>query len=108
MKKYYLILLFFIAAVSPVFSQSLTGQYLIGESKISITNDEMSYYVLYESDDSQRRLNYEENNLQNEQIWTEWDKGKQTGTFVFKPDYSSAIYTNYRTDKEDYVKKIDQ
>lgn len=105
----YLAILFVVCAVCiPLRSQSITGEYMLGDSKISITNDEMAYYVMYESDNTQRRLSYEENNLQNEQIWTEWYKGKQTGTFVFKPDYSSAIYTNYRTDKEDYVKKTGQ
>lgn len=108
MLKYFAILFVICAACLPVRSQSITGDYMLGDSKVSITNDEMAYYVNYESDKTQRRLNYEENNLQNEQIWTEWYKGKQTGTFVFKSDYSSAIYTNYRTDKEDYVKKISE
>lgn len=106
MLKYLAILFLICAAALPVSSQSLTGEYMLGDTKVSISNDEMTYYVIYESDNTQRLLNYEENNLQNEQIWTEWYNAKQTGTFIFKSDYSSAIYTNYRTDKEDYVKKI--
>jgi hypothetical protein len=106
MLKYIIIIAALFICVSASESQTILGEYMLGEQKISVTNDEMSYYVYYENDKTQRRLNYEENNLENEQIWTEWDKGSQSGTFVFKADYSSAIYTNYRTDKEDYVKKI--
>ncbi len=108
MLKYLAILFVVFAASIPLRSQSITGEYMLGDSKISITNDEMAYYVTYDSDKTQRRLSYEENTLENDQIWTEWYKGKQTGTFIFKSDYSSAIYTNYRTDKEDYVKKTGQ
>ncbi len=89
-------------------SQSFEGDYFLGDGKkVSITHDENYYYINYESDGSKRVLQYEENTPENDQIWLEWLNAKQTGTFVFKSDYSSGVYTDYRTSQESYIKKRD-
>jgi hypothetical protein len=98
--------LFFIAGIS--YSQSFEGNYFLGDGKkVSITHDENYYYMNYESDGSKRVLQYEENTPENDQIWLEWLNSKQTGTFVFKNDYTSGIYTDYRTGEQSYIKKRD-
>ena len=102
-----IILLFLFLSVSFVYSQnSISGQYFIGEQKASIYADEMAYWLSFENESPAYRLAYEENNLENDQIWTVWKNGKQSATLVIKSDYSSGTYTDYRTDKESFVKKI--
>ena len=99
---------FFILVISGVcYSQSFTGNYYLGEEKVSIINDENSYYIVYEKDGGKRLLQYEENTPENDQIWLEWLNAKQTGTLVLKSDYSSGVYTDYRTYKESLIKKRD-
>jgi hypothetical protein len=73
--------------------------------KVSITMDYESYYVVY-PDASKGLLQYEENTPENDQIWTERKNGKRIGTWVFKSDHSSGIYTDYNTGKEQFIKKI--
>lgn len=100
-------LLFLFLTCAAAYSQnSISGQYLIGEQKASIYADEMAYWLDFDNDNTAYRLTYEENNLENEQIWTVWKNGKQQATLVLKSDYSSGVYTDYRTDKESFVKKI--
>lgn len=79
---------------------------MLGDIKVTISHDEEHYYVTYSTDGVKRILQYEENTPANDQIWVEWQNAKQTGTFVLKTDYSSGIYTDYRTQQEQYVKKI--
>lgn len=104
-------LLLFIIISDTVFSQSFTGNYFIGEKKVSITNDDNSYYIVYENEGTKRLLQYEENTPENDQIWLEWQKvyqtTKQTGTLVIKQDFTSGVYTDYRTGQEFIIKKRD-
>ena len=88
------------------YSNTLDGDYFVGEQKVTISHDEEHYYVTYSTDGFKRILQYEENTPANDQIWVEWLNAKQTGTFVLKTDYSSGVYTDYRTQQESYVKKI--
>ncbi len=88
------------------YTQQIEGNYFLGDEKVSITHDENYYYINYEKDGSKRILQYEENTPENEQIWLEWLNAKQTGTLILKSDYSSGIYTDYRTYKESYIKRI--
>jgi len=99
--------LFLFAGVYGLKSQTLEGNYFLGDQKITISVDDDTYYVKREGTDQRWRLQYEENTPENDQIWVEWQKGNQTGTYVLKSDYSSGIYTDYRTQKESYVKKIE-
>lgn len=93
--------------LSELSSQSLQGKYFVGDYKITISADDNAYYVSREGSELRWRLQYEENTTENDQIWIEWQKGNQTGTYVLKSDYTSGIYTDYRTLKEFYVKKIE-
>ena len=79
---------------------------MIGDKKASIGADEMSYYLIYDDDKTHYVLQYEENTPENDQIWRVW-KGETAGTIVFKSDYSSGMYTDYKTMVESYVKKIE-
>lgn len=101
----------FILFSGVVLSQSLTGNYFLGDKNVTIINDDNSYYIVYEIDGAKRLLQYEENTPENDQIWLEWQKVKQTtrqtGTLVFKQDYTSGIYTDYRTGQEFIIKKRD-
>lgn len=94
-----------------IYSQSFTGNYFVGEQKVTITIEDNFYYIIYEDGNIKRLLQYEENTPENDQIWLEWQKVKQTtrqtGTLVFKQDYTSGIYTDYRTGQEFYIKKRD-
>jgi hypothetical protein len=97
-----------IACTCSVYSQNIiSGTYFIGDKKASISADEMSYWIIHESDNTNCRLQYEENTPANEQIWTVRCGGKRQGTIVFKNDYSSGIYTDYNSGEESYVKKIE-
>ncbi len=87
------------------YSQSIEGDYYLGDEKVSITMDDNSYYVVYAKDNVKRLLQYEENTPENDQIWLEWQNAKQTGTLVLKSDYSTGVYTDYRTGKDSYIKK---
>ncbi|MEO8513330.1 MAG: hypothetical protein ABI543_07210 [Ignavibacteria bacterium] len=89
------------------YSQSFTGDYNLGDDKISITLDDNSYYVVHETGGIKGKLQYEENTPENDQIWLEWQNGKQVGTYVFKSDYSKGIYTDYKSGQESYIKKRD-
>lgn len=108
-KTFFVILFLFFSGV--IYSQSFTGSYFVGEQKVSITNDDNFYYIIYEADGKKRLLQYEENTPENDQIWLEWQKvnqtTKQTGTLVIKQDYTSGIYTDYRTGQEYIIKKRD-
>jgi hypothetical protein len=106
MKKIFFIFSLFILLYGVSYSNTLDGDYYIGEQKVTISHDEEHYYVTYSGDGIQRVLQYEENTPANEQIWVEWINAKQSGTLVLKPDYSSGIYTDYRTGSESYIKKI--
>lgn len=103
------ILLIFFSGV--IYSQSFTGNYFVGEQKVTITIEDNFYYIIYEDGNIKRLLQYEENTPENDQIWLEWQKVKQstrqTGTLVFKQDYSGGIYTDYRTGQEFIIKKRD-
>lgn len=94
-----------------IYSQSFTGNYFVGEQKVTITIEDNFYYIIYEDGNIKRLLQYEENTPENDQIWLEWQKVKQTtrqtGTLVFKQDYTSGIYTDYRTGQEFIIKKRD-
>ena len=106
MKK--LLLIFFLITSAVAFSQtSFTGNYFIGEQKAVISVDYDHYYITYDSDGQKRVLQYEENTPENDQIWLEYLNAKQTGTLVIKQDYQSGIYTDYRTQKESYIKRKD-
>ncbi len=106
MKKTLFIVALFVLFCGTVYSNTLDGDYYIGEQKVTISHDEEHYYVTYSGDGIKRVLQYEENTPANEQIWVEWINAKQSGTLVLKPDYSSGIYTDYRTGNESYIKKI--
>ncbi len=103
-------LLFVLAALLVIsissYSQSIEGDYYLGDEKVSITMDDNSYYVVYAKDNIKRLLQYEENTPENDQIWIEWQNAKQTGTLVLKSDYSSGRYTDYRSGAESFIKKI--
>lgn len=104
MKKLLLFVFLFSAAAG--YSQStISGTYMIGDKKATISADEMSYWLIHENENSYR-LQYEENTPENEQIWLVRYEGKQKATIRFKSDYSSGIYTDYTTGSESYVKKI--
>lgn len=107
MKKLIFSAVVFLIVASSIYSQSFTGDYFLGDQKVSITFDDEHYYIVYETGGSKRILQYEENTPENDQIWLEWLNAKQTGTLVLKPDYSSGIYTDYRTNQESYIKKRD-
>lgn len=106
MIKKILVLAAFILIGGLTYSQSIQGDYYLGDEKVSITMDDNSYYVIYAKDNIKRLLQYEENTPENEQIWLEWQNAKQTGTLVLKSDYSSGKYTDYRSGAESYIKKI--
>lgn len=106
MKKTLFIIALFVLFCGTAYSNTLDGNYFIGEQKVTISHDEEHYYVTYSTDGIKRILQYEENTPANEQIWVEWINAKQSGTLVLKPDYSSGIYTDYRTGSESYIKKI--
>lgn len=107
MKKIITVLSFLLFA-SIAYSQSFTGNYFIGEQKASISVDENYYYIIYEADGLKRVLKYEENTPENDQIWLEYLNAKQTGTLVVKQDYSTGVYTDYRSQKESLVKRRDE
>lgn len=94
-----------------IYSQSFTGNYFVGEQKVTITIEDNFYYIIYEDGNIKRLLQYEENTPENDQIWLEWQKVKQstrqTGTLVIKQDYTGGIYTDYRTGQEFIIKKRD-
>lgn len=108
-KSIVIFLMIFFSGV--IYSQSFTGNYFVGEQKVTITIEDNFYYIIYEDGNIKRLLQYEENTPENDQIWLEWQKVKQTtrqtGTLVFKQDYTSGIYTDYRTGQEFYIKKRD-
>lgn len=104
---YLIVVIVFYSCITDLKSQSLQGTYFVGDDKVTISADENTYYVSREGSELKSRLQYEENTPENDQIWLEWQKGNQTGTYVLKSDYSSGIYTDYRTLKESYVKKIE-
>ena len=106
MKKYIYTVLLFIFSTAALYSQTFDGEYMLGDIKVTISHDDEHYYVTYSTDKVKRILQYEENTPSNEQIWLEWVNAKQTGTYVIKQDYSSGIYTDYRTQQESYFKKI--
>ena len=106
MRKILLCITVFLFLSGAAYSNTLDGDYYIGEQKVTISHDEEHYYVTYSGDGIKRVLQYEENTPANEQIWVEWINAKQSGTLVLKPDYSSGIYTDYRTSSESYIKKI--
>lgn len=106
MKKTMIRISFLLLMCGAVYSNTPDGDYFIGEQKVTISHDEEHYYVTYSTDGIKRILQYEENTPANEQIWLEWINAKQTGTLVLKPDYSSGIYTDYRTGSESFIKKI--
>lgn len=105
MKKIFSISILFFLLSGLSLSQSLQGEYFLGDMKVSITMDYESYYVIY-PDGTKGLLQYEENTPANDQIWTEKKNGKRIGTWVFKSDHSSGIYTDYNTGKEQFIKKI--
>ena len=105
MIKIFIVLAF--ACGSIYCQQTISGKYFLGDKKVSISADEMSYWLIYEEEHISDRLQYEENTLENDQIWLVWRKGNQVGTIVFKSDYSSGIYKDYRTGQEQLVKKIE-
>ena len=80
---------------------------MIGEQKAEIRMDEDVYYVYKEGLENRFRLQYEENTLENDQIWLEWQDEKQTGTFILNAGFLSGTYTNYRTLVEYSVKKLE-
>jgi hypothetical protein len=105
MKKLLFILIIF--CVCKTYGQAtISGTYLIGNEQVSVSADEMSYWLIYETTDNSDRLKYEENTPENEQIWTVWRSGKHQGTIVFKSDYSSGTYTDYNSMVESPVKKL--
>lgn len=106
MKKIFFIVSLFVLMYGVSYSNTLDGDYYIGEQKVTIFHDENHYYVTYSGDGIKRILQYEENTPANEQIWVEWINAKQSGTLVLKGDYSSGTYTDYRTGSESYIKKI--
>ncbi|MBN8585982.1 MAG: hypothetical protein J0M37_12905 [Ignavibacteria bacterium] len=106
MKKLTFVIFFLIFSAAVSYSQTFDGDYMLGDFKVTISHDEQFYYVTYSTDNVKRILQYEENTPANEQIWLEWVNAKQTGTYVIKQDYSSGIYTDYRTQQESYFKKI--
>jgi hypothetical protein len=95
-----------ITAGVKIYSQTIEGNYFLGEERIIISADYNNYIVTYSDKNTSSKIVYEENTPENEQIWLEYINGKRTGTFVFKQDYSTGIYTNYQTQKEYYIKKI--
>jgi len=105
MKKLFSISIFFFLLSGFSISQSLQGEYFLGDIRVSISMDYESYYVTY-PDGTKGLLQYEENTPANDQIWTERKNGKRTGTWVFKSDHSSGIYTDYKTGAEQFIKKI--
>jgi hypothetical protein len=78
-----------------------------GDKKVSVSADEMTYWLIYTDDNISDRLQYEENTPENDQIWLVWRNGRQQGTIIFKSDYSSGTYTDYRTAEEFLIKKIE-
>ena len=106
MKKIFFSIFFLTSISIAVYSNTPDGDYFVGEQKVTISHDDDHYYITYSADGIKRILQYEENTPANEQIWVEWTNAKQSGTLVLKPDYSSGIYTDYRTGSESYIKKI--
>jgi hypothetical protein len=105
MARKFLLVLVLMCAGKICSQETISGQYFVGDKKASIHADEMSYYLVYEEDKMVTRLQYEENTPENEQIWLVWYKGKQAGTIIFKSDYKTGTYTDYRTGQESLVKK---
>lgn len=102
-----LFIFFILFSAAAVYSQSsISGTYMLGDKKFSISADEMSYWMMYEEPGDARRLQYEEDIPEGDHIWLVWLNGNQEGTLVFKSDYSSGRYTDYRTGAESYVMKI--
>lgn len=107
MKKFlFAALLFFCAAGIYSQSNSISGTYMLGDKKVSISADEMSYWMMYEEPGDARRLQYEEDIPEGDHIWLVWLNGNQEGTLVFKSDYSGGTYKDYRTGAESLVMKI--
>lgn len=108
MKKALFIFLILFSAAAVYSQSSISGIYMIGDKKASISADEMSYWLLHEDNTEARRLQYEEDIPEGDHIWLVWHDGKQEGTLVFKSDYSGGKYTDYRTGAESVVMKIEQ
>ncbi len=88
-------------------SQSIEGDYKVGDTKCSIKMDvDYVFRVYWEDIDNPSLLKYKENMVTGEQVWVEKRKGNVVGNFILQNDYLSGRYVRFSDDAKIDVVKI--